>query len=183
MSYLLVSVDSAGTLTSLAQAAGAIVIAYIGLLWLAGVAWVWGDVSRRTTDAHMRWLAIGLAALLFVPGLLLYVALRPADTIADREERRLEAQVLARQGDAVPACPNCHRRLGDDFVRCPYCAWKLGEQCDSCQRMNLAEWVVCPYCGTGARAIAPAPVNRLAPTKTVPRAAAPRTGNSLKPVS
>ena len=184
MSLLLVSIDSAETFTTLAQAAGLIAVAYLAVLWLAGVAWVAGDVGRRTHDPGMRWFGIAMAALFFLPGILVYVAVRPAETMAERADRQLEAQMFARQSDSIPACGNCHRRLRDEFVRCPYCAWMLGKHCEACQRVNAAEWVVCPYCGNGKSIAAVASSQAVRNPRSVPAVSlGSRSRNGLKPVS
>jgi RNA polymerase subunit RPABC4/transcription elongation factor Spt4 len=117
--------------------------------------------------------------------LLLYVAIRPSETIDDRNERYMEMQMLAHQASFEPACVNCHRRLREEFVRCPYCAWKLGEPCEACQKVNAAEWVVCPYCGVARTSVGSA-VSREktrpgARPRTVP--AATKSRNGLTPVS
>jgi RNA polymerase subunit RPABC4/transcription elongation factor Spt4 len=185
VALLLVSIDSAETVTTLAQAAGVIAVAYLAVLWLAGVAWVAGDVGRRTRDPGMRWFAIAMAGLFFLPGILVYVAIRPAETLADRAERQLETQMLARQSDSAPSCGNCHRHLREEFVRCPYCAWKLGEHCQACQRVNAAEWVVCPYCGNGREPVAATSTRQRAgyPTTEPKVAVGGRSRNGLTPVS
>jgi hypothetical protein len=114
---------------------------------MGGVIWVANDIHRRTTDLALRWLSIGVAAFLFVPGIILYLALRPGETLDDRAERRWEMDFLAQQAYSAPACTACGRRLREDFVRCPYCAATLGESCTACSRFNAFSWVVCPYCG------------------------------------
>jgi RNA polymerase subunit RPABC4/transcription elongation factor Spt4 len=185
MSLLLAAIDDAGTWTTVAQAVAVMMLAYLGVLWLAGIFWVVNDIRRRTADPMMQWLSIAAAALFFVPGLLLYIAIRPSETIDDRNERYMEMQMLSHQAGVEPACSNCHRRLREEFVRCPYCAWKLGEPCEACQRVNAAEWVVCPYCGD-ARSVVAVGVARTAPGNAAglqKEAVATTSRNGLKPVS
>jgi hypothetical protein len=147
MTLLLAAFDSADTWTTVAQIAGAATLTFIGALWFGGVVWVSNDIRRRTTDPVMRWVSIGAAALLFVPGIILYLAIRPAESLEERTERRWEMDMLAQQAYTTPHCPSCSRRLREDFVRCPYCATALGDTCSSCSRFNTSGWVVCPYCG------------------------------------
>jgi RNA polymerase subunit RPABC4/transcription elongation factor Spt4 len=184
MSLPFAAIDDSGTWTAVAQGVAVMMLAYLAVLWVAGIVWVANDIRRRTADPIIQWLCIAAAALFFVPGLLLYIAIRPSETIDDRNERYLEMQMLAHHAVAEPACSNCHRRLREEFVRCPYCAWKLGEPCGACQKVNAAEWVVCPFCGV-AKAPVAAGASRTAP-RTTPalEAAVATTGrNGLKPVS
>lgn len=147
MTLLLAAFSSADTWTTVAQISGVATLTFIGALWIGGIVWVSNDIRRRTTDPTLRWLSVAAAAVLFVPGIILYLAMRPAETLADAAERRWDMEVLTRQVSDSPRCPACDRRLRDDFVRCPYCAAQLGANCSSCSRFNAATWVVCPYCG------------------------------------
>jgi hypothetical protein len=89
-----------------------------------------------------------LTVLVFnLPGMFLYLILRPKDTIADRYDRQLEAEALLHEIQEQATCPSCRRRVEDAFVACPYCRSTLRMPCESCQKPLLARWVVCPYCG------------------------------------
>lgn len=189
MSILLVAIDNASTWTAVAQTGAVMMLAYLAMIWVAGIVWVANDIRRRTADPMMQYASIAAAALFFVPGLLLYVAIRPSETIDDRNERYMEMQMFA-QADNTPTCVNCHRRLRDEYIRCPYCAWKLGENCEACQRVNAAEWVACPYCGNARTAVPAAASNAVRVSRPAPRPASGLTvmanksngRNGLKPV-
>lgn len=147
MDALSMALDSTAFWTLVAQVTGLMMVLSIAAIWIAGIAWVANDVRRRTTDPNIQWLAIGATALLFVPGVILYIAIRPSETLEDRRERYWEMEFLAQQAYATPACPGCQRALRDDFVRCPFCGLSLGDNCAQCERFNRSEWVTCPYCG------------------------------------
>ncbi len=129
-----------------------VVVAYAVILWLASVVWVAGDIQRRTNSTAVQFAAIAFTAVFFLPGLVLYVALRPSETIEERAERRMEMQALAAHAAESPSCRDCYRTLRADFVRCPYCASYVGAACPGCERLTESAWVVCPYCGLEERA-------------------------------
>jgi len=55
--------------------------AFLAALWISLIIWTYRDVQQRTTDRLARILAILLTALLNLPGLLLYLLLRPPQTL------------------------------------------------------------------------------------------------------
>ncbi|MBI5287411.1 MAG: zinc ribbon domain-containing protein [Chloroflexi bacterium] len=154
-----------------AQTVGVFAVVAILTLWFASVAWVASDVRRRTTDATEQWLGVLAPVVLFIPGVVLYVAMRPPETLEEAQERRWEMEALALQAAATPTCRVCQRRLRDDFIRCPYCGFALGERCNTCDRFNPAEWVVCAYCGSAKKA--PVTTRRAVPPNPEPAVAQP----------
>jgi RNA polymerase subunit RPABC4/transcription elongation factor Spt4 len=153
--------DDAGTWATYLWISGFVVFAYAAILWLASIAWVAADIQRRTDSVAVQIVAVAVTALFFLPGLILYIAIRPNETIEERTERRMEMQALAAQAVATTSCANCNRTLQEDFMRCPYCAWQLGNACPGCDRMNKDSWVVCPYCGGGQPAEVAAVADRI----------------------
>lgn len=85
----------------LLQAGAAVCGAAVALFQVSLVVWVARDVSARTRDRTMRLLAIALVALLSVFGTLIYLLLRPSETIAERYERQLIEELLAREISAA----------------------------------------------------------------------------------
>jgi RNA polymerase subunit RPABC4/transcription elongation factor Spt4 len=164
------AVDDAGAWATVGQFIAAGFLAYTLVLWLAGVMWAAGDIRQRTRDPFIQWTAVAIAALFFIPGLLLYLAMRPRETLLDGQERRLELEALAKHVTERPSCGNCHRAVQEDFVRCPYCASALMDRCRSCGRLLSQAWVLCAYCGEGREAVtAPAPAAPAARPATIPQ--------------
>jgi hypothetical protein len=130
-----------------AEGAASISLVILATTWLAGVVWVAGDARARTDDAAAQWVGIACAAVLYVAGVILYVAARPRRTLAEEYERRWELEALAREVAASPPCPRCGRCMELDFILCPYCRESLGATCGGCNRFNRSAWVACPYCG------------------------------------
>jgi len=133
----------------------ALLIAYAVILWLGLIVWTVRDVRERTRDNWTQTVSIGLVGLFYLPGLVLYLILRPHETLTEAYERRLEAEALKRDSDQGLPCPGCSRPMEADFLLCPYCRTKLREPCGSCGRSLERSWTACPQCGAdGPQAIA-----------------------------
>ena len=160
MNAALFDITSADAWLFGARLVGMIAIAYIALIWIAMVAWTYRDISARTSDTTTRAVSVALVALLFAPGLLLYFAMRPSETMADAYARRLEAEAFASEIEKVQTCPSCRRAVGDDFLLCPYCRAQLRSACDDCGRSLANDWNGCPFCGAARRQPAYIPQTR-----------------------
>jgi RNA polymerase subunit RPABC4/transcription elongation factor Spt4 len=128
--------------------AGLIFGAYLAVVWLASTYWTYKDIGARTRDQVVQVLMVLLVFVFFLPGLLLYLIIRPKLTLSERYDRNLEAEALLRELQEEPSCPFCRRKIGADFLACPYCRTTLGVVCDRCSRVLSFSWVMCPYCGT-----------------------------------
>ncbi len=71
------------------------------LLIFGLVVWTARDVSARTRTRWVRLGAVLLVLLLNVFGLVMYLLLRPRETLSDRYERELIEEILARELGAV----------------------------------------------------------------------------------
>ena len=125
-----------------------LVIAYLLVLWIAAVVWTYRDIIARTGDKVTHGISVALVAIFNLPGLLIYLILRPSETLAAAYDRQLEAEALLHEITDQPACPSCRRKINDDFIMCPYCRASLRAACDSCGKGLATTWVLCPYCGT-----------------------------------
>jgi len=127
--------------------AAIIMVAYLIVMWIAALVWTYRDVASRTRDPLTQTVSVLMVLVFNLPGMFLYLILRPKDTIADRYDRQLEAEALLHEIQEQATCPSCRRRVEEAFVACPYCRSTLRMPCESCQKPLLARWVVCPYCG------------------------------------
>jgi len=121
--------------------------AYLIVMWIAALMWAYRDVQARTRDQLTQMMALLLVAVLNLPGLLIYLVLRPKQTLADMYDRQLEAEALLHELQEQATCPACRRKISDDFLACPYCRSALRTPCESCARPMMSSWVLCPYCG------------------------------------
>ncbi|MBI1886620.1 MAG: zinc ribbon domain-containing protein [Chloroflexi bacterium] len=136
----------------------------IGLFWLSLIIWTYRDIHDRTRDLSMQVLSVFLVMAFSLFGILLYLILRPRETMDEAYVRSLEEEALLRDIGEEAACPSCRRFVERDFLVCPYCQTQLREGCTRCERLLNFAWVACPYCGTAKPA--PAPPVTAAPSTT-----------------
>ena len=124
--------------------------AFLAALWLALIIWTWRDIRSRTRDALVHVLSVLVVAVLFIPGALVYLILRPGRTLEDEYQRTLEEEALLTSIEEQAVCPGCERRVREDWQVCPNCQTRLRKPCQSCGRLMELPWNICPYCGTPA---------------------------------
>lgn len=124
--------------------------AFLAALWLSLVIWTYRDIRRRARDPLARILAVLVVAVLFLPGIVVYLILRPARTLEEEYQRTLEEEALLQAIEDVSLCPGCGRRVKDNWVFCPGCHTKLKKNCHQCSKLMELPWNLCPYCGTPA---------------------------------
>ncbi len=118
----------------------------LAAFWLAMVIWAYRDMRSRSRDLPARLLVALLVAALTLPGLLIYLLLRPRETLAEAYERSLEEEALLQGIEEKPACPACGQRMRDEWQVCPHCHTRLKKPCLSCGRALEIAWNICPYC-------------------------------------
>jgi RNA polymerase subunit RPABC4/transcription elongation factor Spt4 len=126
--------------------AGAFVVA----LWVALIVWTYRDIRARARDGLIHILAAVLVALLNLPGVLVYLILRPVRTLEEEYQQTLEEEALLQAIEDQAVCPGCERRIKDDWQVCPNCQTKLKKPCHQCGKLMELPWNICPYCGTPA---------------------------------
>jgi hypothetical protein len=129
-------------------------VAFLAALWLSLIFWASRDIRKRTRDSFMRILAVIVVAILFLPGILIYLILRPARTLEEEYQHSLEEEALLQAIEDAAICPGCNRRIEAAWIACPNCHTLLKKQCQSCGKVIALPWNLCPYCATpveGAR--------------------------------
>lgn len=124
--------------------------AFIAALWIALVIWTYRDIRTRARDPLAQTLATLLVAVLSLPGILVYLILRPPKTLEEDYQKTLEEEALLQALEDLPLCPGCERRVKDDWQVCPNCHTKLKKNCENCNKLMELPWNICPYCGTSA---------------------------------
>ena len=124
--------------------------AFLAALWLSLVLWTYRDVRSRTRDPLARILATLVVAVLFLPGILIYLILRPSRTMEDEYQHSLEEEALLQSIEETSLCPGCGRRIKENWIVCPGCHTKLRKSCHQCGKLIELPWNICPHCGTPA---------------------------------
>ncbi|MBS1252761.1 MAG: hypothetical protein MAG451_01803 [Anaerolineales bacterium] len=120
--------------------------AFMAAFSISLVVWTFRDIRARTHDVLFQALSILLVLVFNVLGLLLYLILRPKETLAERHERTLAEEALLQDIEERLACPSCGVRVRSDYLLCPACHTQLKRECEACGRLNELTWNLCPYC-------------------------------------
>jgi RNA polymerase subunit RPABC4/transcription elongation factor Spt4 len=142
----------------------AMIGAFLFAFWVAMGIWTFNDIRSRSRD----WLAILLACVLVlvfpVVGLILYLMIRPKQTLAEVYDRALEEEALLRELEETLACQACGAPAKEAWVYCPNCHAQLQHSCPSCSKLVRNEWEICVFCGAQQ-----APVSTTQPATAMPR--------------
>lgn len=130
-------------LTLILGIAGGLLIA----LWLAVVVWAYRDSRARSRSPWAAVLTVLLVALLPIIGLVIYLLLRPRETLEQAFDRALEQEALLQQIEDKPTCPTCSRPTQPNWFLCPACHTHLRQPCPTCGSALELHWDICPYCG------------------------------------
>ncbi len=122
--------------------------AFLAALWLSLILWTYRDIRSRVKDPLVRILAVLMVAVLFLPGIVVYLILRPARTMEDDYQHMLEEEALLQAIEERSACPGCGRHTAENWQVCPNCYTKLRKKCHNCGELMKLPWSLCPYCGT-----------------------------------
>ncbi len=124
--------------------------AFLAALWVALIVWTYRDIRARARDRLVHILAALLVALLNLPGVLVYLVLRPPRTLEEEYQQTLEEEALLQAIEDQAVCPGCERRVREDWLVCPTCQTKLRKPCHQCGRLMELAWNICPFCGAPA---------------------------------
>ncbi|MEO0594778.1 MAG: zinc ribbon domain-containing protein [Chloroflexota bacterium] len=122
--------------------AGVVLVAF----WVAMIIWVYRDMGARSRDGLAKIFAAAVVAVLTIPGLFIYILMRPRETLSEAYERSLEEEALLQEIEEKPTCPGCGQRVHDDWQACAYCHTRLKKPCRSCKSLLELSWNLCPYC-------------------------------------
>lgn len=149
--------------------------AYLIALWFTLIVWAFRDIETRSRSVITQIVSTLLVVLFFVPGLLLYMILRPKETLDVAFQRSLEEEYLLQDLEELPLCPTCQHYVSDDFQLCPHCQTQLRDACLACTRLVDLRWPICPYCAAdqGRGVAAPPVVTPLAQPTPIAPAIAP----------
>jgi hypothetical protein len=133
------------------QLASQLIVIYVVLLWLGTAYWAFRDMQARTENPILPYFAAALiiffTPLLFLFAVILYLIVRPRETLAEVYERSLAEESLLAEVEKNELCPVCRDRVDSDWLVCPNCRTRLHRVCPSCNRLAEPSWPLCAYCG------------------------------------
>ncbi len=121
--------------------------AMLAALWISLVIWAFRDMRARSRDPFAQVLAAAAVAVLPAVGIVIYLILRPRETLAEAYERALEEEALLQEIEERPRCPGCSRTLESKWLLCPHCHTRLKKACPDCHSLLELQWNICPFCG------------------------------------
>jgi hypothetical protein len=122
--------------------------AFIVAVWLSLIIWTYRDIRSRSRDRVLQILSTLIVALLTIPGMVVYLILRPKSTLDETYQKTLEEEALLTAIESKNICPGCSAELRDDWQICAFCHTRIKKICVECSRLLELPWQICPYCAT-----------------------------------
>lgn len=117
------------------------------IFWLVVIYWVWLDISERTTNIFTKIVTVLLVLFLNFIGLIIYLLVRPNQTIEEIYWADLERRYLKYETAELGDCPKCGSQLYPGFKFCPQCRYKLKIKCSNCGMHVPRDSKYCANCG------------------------------------
>lgn len=133
------------------QISVAVIGAFSVALWFALIVWTYRDAVSRSRSPGTQIFSTLIVVLFFIPGIVIYLLLRPRETLEEKQQRWVEEEYLAQELEDVDACPSCNHLVRDTWLFCPSCRFQLRRACHSCGRLVDVGWEVCAFCGVELR--------------------------------
>jgi hypothetical protein len=127
--------------------------AFLAALWLSIIFWTQRDIRKRSEDRLVHILAVLTTAILNLPGLIIYLILRPGETLEETYFRTLEEEALLSQIEERTLCPGCGSQVEAEWIVCAHCHTRLRKACQSCGKLLELPWQVCPFCAGTAPSV------------------------------
>ena len=124
-----------------------IVVLLFVIFWLVIVGWVWIDSSERTSRKELKVLYMFLAIVLNIPGLIIYLIIRPSETIEEIYWADLERRYLKYETSELGDCSKCGHQLYPGYVFCTNCGYEIKIRCPKCNILVNKEHKFCEFCG------------------------------------
>ena len=121
------------------------------VFWIVVLYWVWLDSGERTSNKLVRFSYILLVAVLNIVGWIIYLIIRPTQTIEEIYWSDLERRYLKYETAELGDCTKCGRQLYPGFVFCPHCRERIKKKCPECKVSVERKSKFCPYCGTAIK--------------------------------
>ena len=126
---------------------GTLFVVALVVFWLVIIGWVWIDSSERTSKKGLKIGYILLVIFFNVFGLIIYLIIRPSETIEEIYWEDLERRYLKYETSELGDCPRCGSQLYPGYVFCTNCGYRLKVKCTQCGVLIDKDHVFCEYCG------------------------------------
>ena len=124
---------------------------YWVVFWFAAAYWAFRDLQLRTENPVLPYFAatfvIVFTPIAFPAAVVIYRIVRPHERIDEVYERTLAEEALLAEIETVRNCPNCRRRVHDEWIVCPTCRTRLNRVCPNCSKLVGLDWSLCAWCG------------------------------------
>ena len=121
------------------------------LFWLVMIGWVWIDSGERTSKNSVRFVYLLLVIFLNIPGLVIYLIVRPSETIEQIYWADLERRYLKYETAELGDCSKCGSQLLPGYVHCSNCGNEIKRRCPKCGVLINKDHKFCENCGTQLR--------------------------------
>lgn len=146
--FLLNLLDGVGQINF--QLVGRILLIVFVIFWIVVLDWVWLDAGERTGNKTARIIYLLLVLFLNVFGWIIYLIIRPSQTIEQIYWGDLERRYLKYETAELGDCPKCGTQLYPGYVYCPKCGLELKVKCSGCDLYIDKSSEYCPFCGEKA---------------------------------
>lgn len=123
------------------------------VIWFFCVSYTIKDSQKRTKDKFTKTLLAILTILSGPIGLFIHIMLRPAETLSEVNQSKLEKVLFLKEFE-TNLCPFCSSVVEKDYQFCPFCAKQILRQCPCCGASMKIHYNACPRCGAKKEAIA-----------------------------
>ena len=121
------------------------------IFWIVVLDWVWLDAGERTSNKTARIIYLLLVIFLNVFGWIIYLILRPSQTIEQIYWADLERRYLKYETSELDDCTKCGTQLYPGYTFCPTCGFEIKVKCKSCDVYIEKNSEYCPFCGVKAK--------------------------------
>jgi len=125
-------------------------IAFV-IFWIIVLDWVWLDAGERTSNKTARIIYLLLVVFFNIFGWIMYLILRPSQTIEQIYWADLERRYLKYETSELGDCVKCGTQLYPGYTYCPTCGLDIKVKCKSCDVYIEKNSEYCPYCGVKTR--------------------------------
>lgn len=117
------------------------------VFWIVVLDWVWTDAGERTSNRTSRIAYLLLPVFLNIFGWIIYLIIRPSQTIEQIYWSDLERRYLKYETAELGDCPKCGAQLYPGYTYCPKCGSEIKTKCTACEMYIDKNSKFCPYCG------------------------------------